>query len=867
MDAQMEKAPDLLDHWMLHERILFLPKYEDRAEMLTQLGHIWFKHWDTSEREDHLIQVVAAFEDAVRHDGQNIAAVGALALALNIYCTYSGDEVDIIRAVDINRQAVDLTLKDDPDLPQRLNNFAASLRARFNKLKDTGDLNEMICLQRDAFRHIPHGHPDWIPALSSLGESLLTRFQRLGNIEDLSESISRLQEGLTLVPNGHSETPQILSLLGIGLRERYGQRDDISDLNDSVSQLEEAVFLTPDSDIDRPRLQSNLAKSLHYRFDRLGNLHDFDKCIGTRQDAVNEIVDDHPYKPVIVNGLGISLLERFILLGDRRDINNSISTMEDTLQEVPADHPEKPSMLHNLVHALKVRFEQFGDHDDLANCISKQREAVDLTPNDHPGKPGMLSHLGNCLQIRFSRFGDFNALNESISKQEDAIFLSQETSPTRPKLLTHLGMSLVLRSQARRPESLSDIQKAVSIHREALAQMPDTNPEKALLLGNLATALMIRFDHLRHQADLDESILKNAEIVELIPDHDPDSPGWLNNFAAALARRYWLSKKTEDLHATILQYRRAACQITGSATKRFHAASQWAHYAQIEPHPSLLEAYDVAVGLLPGLAWLGLSIADRQHQIMQAGPVVRDAAAAAICAGECSMAVQWLEQGRSIIWGQLLNLRTPIDALKDKHPKLANELTFVSAQLERATIEGRNSEVQLSLKSIAGNAHRNALRREDLLKEIRTLDGFQQFLRPKPLSELSAAAQMGPVILLNVSRTSCDALALLPGLREEVVYIPLPESTPEDVKSLAQSFGHLKQHMGRADRLYGRIEGGSAGIEDDFSSILSELWLRLVKPILNALEMPAMYIVGFCTHLKNKTGACLVPHLVIVGHL
>ena len=46
------------------------------------------------------------------------------------------------------------------------------------------------------------------------------------------------------------------------------------------------------------------------------------------------------------------------------------------------------------------------------------------------------------------------------------------------------------------------------------------------------------------------------------------------------------------------------------------------------------------------------------------------------------MAIEWLEQGRSIVWGQLLQLRNPVDDLKHEHPDLATKLQYLSSSLE-----------------------------------------------------------------------------------------------------------------------------------------------------------------------------------------
>lgn len=55
-------------------------------------------------------------------------------------------------------------------------------------------------------------------------------------------------------------------------------------------------------------------------------------------------------------------------------------------------------------------------------------------------------------------------------------------------------------------------------------------------------------------------------------------------------------------------------------------------------------------------------------------------------------ALGWLEQGRSIVWGQLLDFRSPVDELHTVDPGLADRLAQVSVELENAGHHGMLTE-------------------------------------------------------------------------------------------------------------------------------------------------------------------------------
>ncbi|KAJ7915772.1 CHAT domain-containing protein, partial [Mycena leptocephala] len=688
-----------------------------------------------------------------------------------------------------------------PEKSTILNNLSNSLLHCFEQFGDLNYLKECITKQEDAVRLTPDGHPDMPLMLHNLGNSLLFRFERLGDLNDINDCISKQEDAVHLTPDGHPDKPSWLSNLGYSLLCRFEQLGDLSDINESISKQEYAVSLTPDGHPEKPGMLKHLGNALRLHFQRLGDLSNINDCISKQEDAVGLTPDGHPDKPSRLSDLGSSLICRFERLGDLSDINEGISKLADAVLLTPDGLSDKLTMLQNLGNALLRRFQRFGDLSDINECISKQEDAVRLTPDGHPEKPARLTNLGTSFELRFQRLGELSDLNESITKQEDAVHLTPDGHPLKPLMLINLSDSLL--SRFKRFGDLSDLNECISKGEDAVQLTPDGHPDKPAKLTNLGTSLRCRFDQLGDLSDLNESI-----------------------------------SKQEDASTA------AACSATGPVHVRLDSAKLWAHCAQEAQHSSLLTAFQVALDLLSEVVWLGLSISDRHHQIMKAGFLVRDAAAAAISSGQLERAVEWLEQGRSIIWGQLLNLRTPVDELQQKWPELATELIYLSAKLDRATTGNNNTQLvdsgaQQSLRSIAHQAHEDARKRNVLLKKIRQLPGFQQFLLPKTFSQLSPAAQKGPVVFLNVSQMSCDGLILQKGHTGEVMHVPFHDFTPEYARSLARSFEDLMPYRrcGDIDRLHAHREGSFPDLGDEFAWILSELWVRLVKPVLDALAI------------------------------
>ena len=115
-------------------------------------------------------------------------------------------------------------------------------------------------------------------------------------------------------------------------------------------------------------------------------------------------------------------------------------------------------------------------------------------------------------------------------------------------------------------------------------------------------------------------------------------------------------------------YLHAASDPAGPVRVRFLASQNWISWACHIHHHSLLRAYSVAINLLPELAWIGLSLTRRYSELKRGADVVREAAAAALDSGLPETAVEWLEQGRSIVWGELFQLRSSYKELSSAHP-------------------------------------------------------------------------------------------------------------------------------------------------------------------------------------------------------
>lgn len=772
----------------------------------------------------------------------------------------TGDLSDILKAVSAQESAVDLTPESHPGLPGKLSNLGASLRSLYHRTGEISSISKAISVQERAVELTPEGQLNLPIQLTNLGNALASRFQRTGELSDIVEAISVQKRAVDLTPQGHPDLPERLSNLGVSFTFRFERTGDLKDITDSISAQRGAIDLMPDGHDDLARQLNNLGSSIMCRFEHTGDLLDITEAISTQQRALALTPEDDADLPSQLSNLGISFECRFERTGNLSDIAEAISSQQRALKLTPHDHPNFPRMLDGLGNSFMRRFERTDERSDIDEAISVQRSAVELTPEDHVDLPRRLSNLGNSFACRFESTGDLSDIGEAISAQRRAVEITLKDHSDLSAHLTNLATSLALRFE--RAGALSDIEEAISLRKHVLELTPDGHTDLPRRLTNLGNSLTSRFGQTKAREDVKEAILAQQRAIDLTPRGHGDLLGLYTNLAFTYSSAYTTYAQAGDLAKAIESYKAAATTTVGSLTGRLQAARNWAqilhrHYPQ---SPELLIAYDTAVGLIALMAGLDQTVRGRYARLQTASGLAIEAAAVACSCGRLDKAVEWLEQGRCVVWNQLQSLRTPLDDLRPHNDELAQRIAEVSQRLEHAgsSREKSNFTMPLSEKislEDQGRAHLDLANEwNDLLKDARSIPGFEAFLLPLPYAAIRRnLPNPGLVAILNVDKSRCDAIVLQNGL-EHPLHIPLPSFSLEKANSYRSSLELRLKSGGLRDRgeettgisdadVNGRgirpAQTGK-GHEAPVHHVLRSLWVEVVKPILDKLGILRM---------------------------
>ncbi|KAH8795985.1 CHAT domain-containing protein [Flagelloscypha sp. PMI_526] len=725
-----------------------------------------------------------------------------------------GEMADIDKAIECQVSAVDLTPDGHPDKPMYLSNLGISHRTRFERRGEMADIDKAIECQVNAVDLTPDGHPDKPGRLNNLGNSHIRLFSRLGEMADIDKAIECQVSAVHLTPDGHPDKPGRLNDLGFSHRTRFQHLGGMADIDKAIKCQVSAVDLTPGGHPDKPMYLSNLGSSHRTRFERRGEMADIDKAIKCQVNAVDLTPDGHPDKPGRLNNLGNSHIRLFSRLGEMADIDKAIECQVSAVHLTPDGHPDKPGRLNDLGFSHRTRFQHLGGMADIDKAIKCQVSAVDLTPGGHPDKPMYLSNLGSSHRTRFERRGEMADIGKAIECQVSAVDLTPDGHPDKPMYLSNLGNSH--RTWFERRGEMADIDKAVECQVSAVHLTSDGHPNKPATLNNLGISHRTRFERRGEMADIDKAIECQVSAVDLTPDGHPNKSVYLSNLGNSHRTRFERLGEMADIDEAIANFEQCATSIAGPPMVRFRAARKWISALRLKTlifntRTQGLRPQHTLINLIPELVWLGAPVHQRFETIQDVvGSSIHEAVSAAIRGQELELAVEWMEQGRSIVWSQLRRLRSPLDDLQDAHPAVAQKLQEVQRRIELSFLP-RNLDNEIEpgtdfLEKQAQAHRRNIQQREDLLIEIRSKQGFESFLRPEKFSVLSKACQGRLVVLLTIAEEQCDALVISPS--SSITHLSFTNMSQDVISEL-----HARWENSRMARLSNR---GS-----EFSAVLN----------------------------------------------
>jgi hypothetical protein len=406
-------------------------------------------------------------------------------------------------------------------------------------------------------------------------------------------------------------------------------------------------------------------------------------------------------------------------------------------------------------------------------------------------------------------------LDESIELFRAALLLQPPGHSIQSLCLNNLTISLRDRSMQR--GAPSDLDESIELHRTALLLHPPGHSIRPFSLNNLAMSLGDRFTQWGIPSDLDESIELDRAALLLCPPSHYIQPLFLCNLAISLEHRFTQQGIPSDLDETFTLFLQLPCISHAVSHNDLMAAKLWVTFSKKTNHGSALVAYQTALKFLDQHITLLSSLSHHFDVVRMAmASLAVDAFSCSVRHGALTTAVELVEQGCAVCWTHLARFRTTLDELSMAHGTgvaLAEEFKQLSFCL-RNMLDQSTEDQSLQICQLA-------MQWDDVISCIRMLPDFSWFLLPPLFSDIQKAAEEGPVIVVNASQYSCNALIVLSD--QGPVHIPI-DITQTEVSKLSSEFQSVTEQFGYSDH------------QNKLVGILCKLWRVIVGPVVQALR-------------------------------
>ncbi|KAF9462509.1 CHAT domain-containing protein [Collybia nuda] len=667
-------------------------------------------------------------------------------------------------ALEYNKKAAAKVPEGDEDYSE----FQAQLGVAYLYQFETTEKLEYLTWATNCFsearRTTPPRHCDLANHHQHLGICHLFMFQLLGKTSDLELSMECIKLALEGTPPGHPDHPDVLKNLALIYQSQYQITGDIKDLQYSFDYARGALEVVSSRSPEIPGLQLDLARAHTLHFQRFGKKKDLVCALELIKMAIKVTSPKHAEYPILLNALAETFKELFTITGDLENIETSINHYYAALK-TDRTPPVIASCERGLSIALCHHFAKLNDLNDIQDALEYATSAINATHDKSPIICDQQYGLAVIYNQCYDRFRNPEDLEAAIKYGLAAV---NNAAPRNPALQTfQRGLATSYTNRFLKDNNPNDLEMALHYDKIAMEGTPENHYNFSLHLQSLGTSYTNKFMVSKDINDLKNALNYKHAAIKSGQNDLLDFAALQSSLAFSYLDQFYKENNPEDLHCALFYLRNSA---TAPATRRpqdqWDTACHWASNAFYHQLPECVEAFSVAFQLLPDLLWIGNAVSTRHSSLLyfDIPTVTMWAVSACIKFNKIVLGIELLEQGLAITHQQQLQLKGEFGMLLDAHPAIAEELKEISHQIQLGPESGDTPSI-----------HTLALRRNNIIKQIRALSGFETFLLPTQFQTLVSAAKNGPVILLNCTTVNADAIIMLPN--SEYMCIALPSVT------------------------------------------------------------------------------------------
>ncbi|EGX53233.1 hypothetical protein AOL_s00006g494 [Orbilia oligospora ATCC 24927] len=668
-------------------------------------------------------------------------------------------------------------------------------------------------------------------------ERYMQNFEESNNAAALQLAISASEQFFAIDLSKGIEDPGFSYSLGRGalhylilpIKTRYQQTNNPRDFQAAIDAYQAAFSYS--SQEDKGILLYYQAFLFYDRFQNTGDLSDLQIAIDRSQGARELIPDCDERKNEVLHLLSALLLIRRGKIGSLKDCDAVVELKLQALENMPPNSQGLELMAKQLL-AVSRHVQRYGRYDKSENVQKAIEAALEGSRSGSVARPSP----NGLDDQRYDAQSHDQTLNNTLVDMHDFL-----TTPNYSQNLNLEELQTYIQKQTALRELLAaNAQKKFRNWSSNFYQVP-----YALSSRKLAELFCQRYSKTNNREDLDEAIdrsrealmavheghqlrgsftLSHARFLEFRFGHrlneekctdDKGSLGVLDSFLGIL----------NDLASACRYYQEVALLSSAGISERILAAIHVSYLFMIGGNlDEAVRFAELSAKLFPLMPSRQLDQREQQIHIGKHSWVASCSASFTLFSGGGAYnAIRVLELGRGAITGLRLEMRSDLTELKLYHPEMAAQFEkfreildsplSISANPKFVDDNQTSSVDETRLQELR---HRTNIELNKLIDQIRLLPNFGNFLLLPEEHQLRIAANSGPMIIINVSWFSSEAILIETA---SIRSIDLPKLNKSDLDKKIKVFKAALSTNGTSEIL----------------GILMWLWNVAAGPILDSL--------------------------------
>ncbi|KAI0291363.1 CHAT domain-containing protein [Multifurca ochricompacta] len=780
-------------------------------------------------------------------------------------------ELDLVIAY--HQRALSRIPRSHPSYTACIHLLAKSRFIRYELSEQKEDLDKSIVHSTEAI-FLP---PSWglylnvIQIFFQLALSLFRRSKKFKQTEDAKCAVEYLRH-LRGLPLDIVEVPHkvITTLLVQALDIQVElEVDGTGDIEEMVMLCQE--LLTCHSSENYPtHAIDGLVHAILCKFCQGKQVEPLDGVIQCLRDALNI---SPPGSRVVLHGLAASLIIRYITNYSKDNYEEAMTLLESVIASSPLPDDQIQASVFAAILA-RVRAGFYPNPEYLEEATSRFRTLLGSSSLSNHFRHSFNHSMASLAKMRFENFGLTEALQEARSYTSEAVSLASSSAPgtfnevdadraaypitvveERIRSLrelisktppgnsnhnTHIkDLADWYKTKFSRTNDITDLEEVIKCRRVLFASADRGHPFGFKSAFSLGGDLYMAFECSNKMEYLDESITVHRGVLEIKSARRYHFTV-INQLLNSLSERFLLLRRRRDFDEIIELNYLAVNDKFANVSDRFVLSCRWASTARSTRHPSVSDAYQMAMSFIQ-TSFISAPTLEIQHARLVAmrglcDNMPLDYASYQIEMGQFTQAIETLEQGRALLWSEMRGLRNSMDHLSQFNSPLATKLAAINQDLESLTmsvtpsgtigISDGGSQLDDGMDPfgrLVVKQQKLLEERDMLVSQIQELPGFGDFLKTPSFENIRIAASHGPVIIINHTEWRSDILILV-------------RDSPPSLIPTTKDFYHLANEL--KDRLVvARMEGLDSGeYKRALRSVLDGLYNLVGEPVIHKLR-------------------------------